>query len=331
MLAETPLVSPRNRILNALPPDEFQRISPKLKNVEIPSGEVLYNVGEPINYIYFPENSIVSTINYFEDGSSLETGITGREGMTGFSVALSNDSAPRETSVQSAGKFWQMSAEDFQMAFESNSVFQHLVLRYVFAFFEQVAQSGACVNSHPISQRLARWLLMCHDRSEGNDLQITQDFMAQMLGVNRPSVTVAAIHLKDEGLITYSRGTVTICDREGLEHATCECYSQIKRIYDQYLSLVELREMNRRLDNLSLKMEREIRRRKQIQNTTNLRLDYLKNVMEKNPVVPVQIRLCRCCQRVCNHRNQPSSPNEIMGRVVTAEFKPVVCTECRRF
>lgn len=329
MLAVTLPVSLCNRILDALPYDESQRILPKLKNVVMPHGEILYGIGEPINYVYFPKNSIVSTINYFEDGSSLETGITGSEGMTGFSVALLNDFAQRETSVQAGGKGWQMSAEDFRTAFETNPVFQHLVLRYVFVYFEQVARAGACVNSHPISQRLARWLLMCHDRTQGDDLRITQEFMAQMLGVNRPSVTVAAIQLKELGAIRYSRGNVTIRNRHALEQASCECYPLIKKIYDRYLSIVELRRINRRLDQLNLKMEREIQRRKQIQNETNLRVNNLKKVFNKPINPPVKIRVCQKCLRICNYLNEPSAEKNVLGRVLTAEFMPVICAECR--
>jgi CRP-like cAMP-binding protein len=195
-------VKPGNQILNALPPSEFRDLEPHLKRVEMPLGKIIYDVGEPIDYIYFPETSIISTVSFFEDGASIETGITGREGMTGFGFALSEDVAHRETSVQAEGFGWQMPSKTFKAAFESGGSLQHLVLRYVYAYLEQISQSGACINHHPVNQRLARWLLMCHDRTDGNKLQITHDFIAQMLGVNRPSVTGAAIELKDEGLNT---------------------------------------------------------------------------------------------------------------------------------
>jgi CRP-like cAMP-binding protein len=325
---------PRNSILSALPFSEYQTIAPKLKPVKMPVGETLYEVGDPINHVYFPETSIIATINVFEDGSSLETGITGHEGMTGVGLALASDYSPRETSVQKAGEGFQMAADDFRLAFESNNTFQHVILRFVFAYFEQVAQSGACINNHPVSKRLARWLLMCHDRTDGNDLQITQDFMAQMLGVNRPSVTVAAIQLKDEGLIKYSRGLVTIRDREGLEHASCECYDSIKRIYDQYLSVVELRQMNRKLEQLNQKMDREFVKRREIQKTTMERVANLRNAVSDITAVktpPMRVRVCRNCQRFCDFRNNPASPNEMMGRRMTAEFLPITCTECQKF
>lgn len=327
---------PGNQLLNALPPTDFRELQPNLKRVEMPHGKVLYNVGEPIDYIYFPENSIVSTVSFFEDGASIETGITGREGMTGFGVALSNDVAQRETSVQAEGYAWQMPAKAFQTAFERGGTFHHFVLRYVYAYLEQISQSGACINHHPVNQRLARWLLMCHDRAEGDQLQITHDFIAQMLGVNRPSVTGAAIELKDKGLIKYSRGVVQILDRPGLEAFSCECYDSIRRVYERYLSVLELGKMNERLDHLNGKMSDEMSRRERLQNTTHQHIQRLRNVVGeiKNISVPQQkvfkVRVCGKCQRICNFRNHPqNSSNGFLGKPMNTEFVPVICWDCR--
>lgn len=324
--AATP--APRNQLLNALPLNEYRRLLPNLKRVEMPLGKIIYEAGEPIDYIYFPENSIVSTVSFFEDGASIETGITGREGMTGISVALANDITERETSVQATGYGWQISTENFREVFEEGGTLQLIVLRYVHAFLEQIAQSGACINHHPVNQRLARWLLMCHDRTDGDELQITHDFIAQMLGVNRPSVTGAAIELKEEGLIKYSRGIVKITDRQGLEEFSCECYDSIKRVYDQYLSILELRQMNQQLEHLNEKMSSELSRRREIQSMTRENIKRLQSAVAsiKNP--PVRMRVCRKCQRLCDFRNQPKTHNEFLGKRVEAEFVSVICTNC---
>lgn len=319
-----------NNLLNALPADEYRELLPNLKHVEMPLGKIIYDVGEPIDYIYFPENSIISTVSCFEDGACIETGITGREGMIGISLALSNDSAPRETSVQASGYGWQMPAKKFQDVFDRGGKLHYLVLRYVYAFLEQVAQSGACINHHPVNQRLARWMLMCHDRTEGDELRITHDFIAQMLGVNRPSVTGAAIELKDAGLIKYSRGLVQITDRAGLESFTCECYGLIKRIYDQYLSMLELRQLNQKMEHVSNAMSAEMKRREALQSVTVNRIQNLRNAVSdiKNP--PIRIRICRNCQKFCDFRNNPKSANEYLGKRVDAEFVSVVCSVCDR-
>lgn len=324
----TAISAPRNQLLNALPLKEYQRLQPNLKWVEMPLGKIIYEAGEPIDYIYFPENSIVSSVNFFEDGASTETGITGREGMTGISVALSNNITERETIVQANGYGWQITTEKFQKAFEQGGTLQHLVLRYVHAFLEQIAQSGACINHHPVNQRLARWLLMCHDRTDGDELHITHDFIAQMLGVNRPSVTGAAIELKDEGLIKYSRGVVKIINRAGLEDFSCECYDSIKRVYDQYLSILELRQMNHRLEHLNKKMSLELSRRREIHNITHENIKRLQSAVADIKNTPVLVRVCKNCQRICDFRNQPKTRNEFLGKRVEAEFIPVICTTC---
>jgi CRP-like cAMP-binding protein len=317
-----------NHLLNALPAGEYHELQTHLIRVEMPLGKILYDVGEPINYIYFPENSIISTVSFFEDGASIETGITGREGLTGFGVALSDVVAQRETSVQAEGFGWHLPSKTFQNVFERSSAFQHIVLQYIYAYLEQVSQSGACINHHPVNRRLARWLLMCHDRTEGEHLHITHDFIAQMLGLNRPSVTGAAIELKEKGLIKYSRGVVQIVDRPGLEAFSCECYDSIRKVYDHYLSLLEIRRMNRQIDYLNGTMSAEMKRRQLIQKNTHTQIQNLQRVVGdiKNP--PVRVRVCRKCQRLCDFRNKPKKHNDLLGRRIDAEFVPVVCSIC---
>lgn len=327
MLASSTL-SPRNQLLSALPVNEFQALLPYLKPVEMPIGKVIYQVGEPIEHIYFPENAIVSTVTFFEDGSGIETGITGYEGMTGVSIPLSHAEAPRETNVQAAGEGWKISTENFREAFERGGMFQQLVLRFVFAYFEQVAQSGACINHHPINKRIARWLLMCHDRTEGDEMQITQDFMAQMLGVMRPTVTTAAIELKNEGLIKYSRGIVTVTDRKGLEAVACECYESIKKVYKQYLSALELRNLSQRMERATRLMNAEMQRRRSITSVTNERVEDLKRAVSNIRNLPVRIRFCSKCHKFCDARNNPRSMDDYLGRQINAEFMSVTCMVC---
>lgn len=321
-------LAPRNQLLKALPGNEFRQLQLDLKRVEMPLGKIVYEVGKPIDYVYFPETSIFSTINFFEDGASLETGITGFEGLVGINVALASDKAERETSVQAEGSAWQISAQKFREQFEQGGALQHLVLRYVHAYLEQISQSGACINHHPVNRRLARWLLMCHDRTNGDKMRITHDFIAQMLGVNRPSVTSAAIELKDEGLIYYSRGVVRITNRIGLEKFSCECYRSVKRIYENYLSLIEIRQMNDRLKNLQGKMSYEMQRRQNIQKTTLENIQRLKKSINDVKNLPQVVRICKRCQRVCDFQNRPATRLNFLEKRLDTEFHGVICTNC---
>jgi Mn-dependent DtxR family transcriptional regulator len=214
--------------------------------------------------------------------------------------------------------------------FESGETIQRLVLSYVYAFFEQVAQSGACINHHPANQRLARWLLMCHDRTDGDNLYITHDFIAQMLGVYRPTVTQAAISLKDKGLVKYSRGMVTILDRRGLEEVSCECYQSIKTIYDHYHSVLEMRHLSERMERTTGKISTEIERRKMIQMETRERLQNLQRAIADIKNLPVRIRVCEKCQRFCDSHNNRRLMTDYIGKRINAEFISVVCTICTK-
>lgn len=330
-MLKTVAFSPRNRLLNALTDDEFSRIVPHLKSVELPSGKIIYEFGEAIEYVYFPEDSIISTVTSFEDGTSIETAITGREGITGFHVALANVETARETVVQSGGSGWQMPTRNFLSLFEHGEVWRRLVLNYAFTFFEQVAQSGACINHHPVNQRLARWLLMCHDRTDGDNLHITQEFTAQMLGVNRPTVTAAAMHLRELELIDYTRGKVEILDRRGLENISCECYESIKKIYDDYLSMLELRRLTERMERTTDRMTNVIESRKTIQIETRQRIENLQRAVADVKNLPVRIRICEVCHTICDSRNnRRRSVADVIGKRVNAEFMAVVCSICAK-
>lgn len=275
----SPQAVPRNQILNSLPFHEFKRIEPELKSVRVAQGEVIYQPNEPIKWVYFPENCIVSTVTVFDDGTSIENGIIGNEGLIGVAPALSTMTTPREATVQTSGECLRISTDSFREAFNTNDALRQLSLSYIFAFFEQVAQAGACNKHHTVNERIARWLLTLHDRSQTDELMVTQDLMAQMLGVHRPGITLAAIHLKEENLIEYRRGAIRIVDREGLEEAACECYRLIKRAYEQYVTILELQSLNRRLEIANDKFAHEMERRKSIQDITTERVERLRNVV----------------------------------------------------
>lgn len=226
---------PQNLILKALPPEVYERISADLEPIEMPLGEVLYQPNEPITHAYFPILGTVSVICTFEDGKSVEAGMVGNEGMFGVSVFLGSVSAPLEAVVQLPGDALRMRASALQAEFRRGEHFQDLLLRYTQAFIIQIAQTAACNRAHPIDGRLARWLLMCQDRAQSADLQLTHEFIAIMLGTRRAGISEAAGKLQDEGLIRYRRGHVNILNRRKLEGQSCECYRIVKREFDRLL------------------------------------------------------------------------------------------------
>ncbi len=226
----------KNFFLSSLPEEDYERLEPFLEYVQMGISDFVHQPNEPIDYIYFPENAVVSTVTFLKDGSSSETGIVGKEGVSGIIAVLADDVSPREATVQLADGLLRLDAEKYKEEFRRGGALQRLSLRFVFAFMSQLSQNVACVNHHRIEARLARWLLMIHDRIEGNDLEITQEFIAQMLGVKRTGVSENAGKLQEQGLIEYARGRITILDRQGLETVTCECYQVIKEAYDNYLN-----------------------------------------------------------------------------------------------
>lgn len=226
----------RNRFLALLPEAEYKQLMPDLEQVRMEIGSPINDADELIEYVYFPINCIISQVTELKDGFSVEAGVIGREGCSGVELSLAEKTSPRPTHIELAGDSLRMSADGFQAALEKSRILDKLMKRFTSAYLAQVAQVIACNSHHRIEQRLARWLLMCHDRMDGNELRITQDFIAQMLGVHRPGVSIAIVALKDAGLISNQRGVITIEDRKGLEEATCECYETINREYEKYLN-----------------------------------------------------------------------------------------------
>lgn len=221
---------PRNYILNSLPPEVYEKIAPLLEPVEMPHAETIYQPYKKIEHIYFPENSVISIVTNLENGSCVETGIIGNDGLSGTETILTEDASPREAMVQLAGFGNRLKVEDFQTLFNSEKVFAKRVMRYVYSFIGQISQNPACLCFHTIEKRLARWLLMFHDRADRDEMLLTQEFIAVMLGVHRPSVTKFAGKLQEMNLIRYNRGKITILDRPGLLQISCECYETICQI-----------------------------------------------------------------------------------------------------
>lgn len=217
-----------NRLLAALPTEEFDRVVALMENVYLEFQQVLYEPNEPIEYVYFPNTGVVSLLTVMEDGAAIEVATVGNEGMAGLPVFLYADSIPGRAIVQVPGKGFRMSADVFKEQVPPGTPLHDLLQRYTQTLFNQVAQSAACNRLHSVEERFCRWLLMTADRVGTNQFPLTQEFLAQMLGVRRPTVSVVASILQRAGLIAYSRGKITILDRQGLEAAACECYAIVK-------------------------------------------------------------------------------------------------------
>lgn len=226
---------PQNKILAALPGEEYYRLLPHLTPVSLPLGESLYETEDRIRYVYFVNTGIVSLVTHLKEGSGVEVGLVGSEGMVGLSVALGDDVSPNQAIVQIADGAMRMEAAALREELKRGGLLQTLLLRFTMATLKQVSQSAACNRSHHVAERLARWLLTCHDRVEGDELRLTQEFIAEMLGTRRAGVSEAAGILQGAGLIRYSRGHITITDRGGLEEFACECYAVVKAEYDRLL------------------------------------------------------------------------------------------------
>jgi CRP-like cAMP-binding protein len=225
-----------NRILRALPKKEYKRLVAHLEPVPLPFAEVLYEPGDTINYVYFPNAGIVSLLSTVEDRSTLEIGVIGNEGMVGLSVLLGVKISPTRALVQGEGSAMRMKSATFRKAINGDGSMLKLLYRSTHALMTQISQSAACNRFHNVEARLARWLLMTHDRMGTDEFRLTQQFLSDMLGVRRVGVTNAATALQRNKLITYSRGQITVLNRAGLEAAACKCYSIIKAEYDSFLS-----------------------------------------------------------------------------------------------
>lgn len=225
-----------NRILSALSPEVYARLSPHLERVTLSVGEVLYYPNDPVTHVYFPIRGSVSVISTFADGGGVEVGVVGNEGMFGVHIVLGSVTIPLEAIVQQPGDAYRVPASVVEQEFRACGQLQDLLLRYTQAFLIQIAQNAACNRSHPIDGRLARWLLMSHDRAMSGELQVTHEFIGLMLGTRRAGVTEAAGRLQQDGSIKYSRGHMQITDRERLEASSCECYAIVKNEFDRLLA-----------------------------------------------------------------------------------------------
>lgn len=224
----TPDSIPKNRILAALPADEYQRLLPHLEAVELPHGKVLYEIDEVIKYLYFPSNAMVSLVTQMADGKIVEVGLVGNDGMTGVHALMGTKTSFERAIVQIPNGAVRINITSVQAEFDKGQTLQRTLLRYSIELMRQVSQTAACNASHTAEERLSRWLLMCHDRVESEKLNLTQEFLAEMLGTRRGTVNVAAITLQSADLIRYQRGNITIVDRKGLEEFSCECYAMLK-------------------------------------------------------------------------------------------------------
>lgn len=225
----------QNHLLAALPKTEFERLEPRLKLVPLSLGEVLYEPGSRLRHVYFPINSIVSLLYMMVDGASAEIAVVGNEGIIGISLFMGGETTPSRAVVQSAGHAYRLPGQLLKEEFTRGAAMQHLLLRYTQALITQMAQTAVCNRHHSVDQQLCRWLLLSLDRLSSNELVMTQELIANMLGVRREGVTEAAGKLQAVGLIHYSRGRITVLDRAGLEARTCECYSVVKKESDRLL------------------------------------------------------------------------------------------------
>jgi CRP-like cAMP-binding protein len=225
----------QNRLLAALPAADYERLLPHLELVPLPLGWAVYESGSHQGYVYFPANSIVSLLYVMEDGSSAEIAVVGNEGLVGIALFMGGESTPSRAVVQSAGYGYRLSARLLKTEFGQAGELQHLLLRYTQALITQMAQTAVCNRHHALEQQLCRWLLLSLDRLPSNELTMTQELIANMLGVRREGVTEAAGHLQAAGLIHYSRGKITVLDRPKLETKVCECYAVVKREYGRLL------------------------------------------------------------------------------------------------
>jgi CRP-like cAMP-binding protein len=225
----------QNHLLAALPAEDYARLLPDLELIPMPLGWAVYESGGHLSYLYFPTTAIISLLYVMESGASAEIAITGNEGLVGISLFMGGESTPSRAVVQSAGNGYRLRASVLKREFALGGHLQHLALRYTQALITQMAQTVVCNRHHALDQQLCRWLLLSLDRLPGDDLLMTQELIANMLGVRREGVTEAAGKLQKDGLIQYSRGHIKVLDRKGLEARVCECYAVVKKEIDRLL------------------------------------------------------------------------------------------------
>jgi CRP-like cAMP-binding protein len=224
-----------NQILDALPPLERERLFPHLELVELPLGAVLYESGDKLRHIYFPSNAIVSLLYVMQDGASAEIAVVGNDGAVGVSLFMGGETTPSRAIVQSAGHAYRLSGKRLKAEFNRHGEMLHVLLRYTQSLLTQMAQTAVCNRHHTLDQQLCRWLLLSLDRLRTNRLEMTQELIANMLGVRREGVTESAGKLQKLGVIRYARGKITVLDRPQLERLSCECYAVVKRETDRLM------------------------------------------------------------------------------------------------
>jgi CRP-like cAMP-binding protein len=224
-----------NRLLAALPAELYERLRPELELVPLKLGASVYEAGSKLSYVYLPTTAIVSLLYVMKDGASAEIAVVGNEGLVGIALFMGGETTPSRAVVQSAGHAFRLRAQVLKREFEAGGALQHLLLRYTQALITQMAQTAVCNRHHSVEQQLCRWLLLSADRLPTAELKMTQELIANMLGVRREGVNQAAGALQDTGLIRYRRGHITILDRQGLEKRVCECYAVVKREFERLL------------------------------------------------------------------------------------------------
>ena len=225
----------KNMLLAVLSGAEYELVATHLEKISLRSGQILQMPGQRIDFLYFPTTCMISLLATLEDGETVETGVVGSEGMVGISVALGVETSTNEALVQGDGEAFRLKANALGPLIKNGGVFHVNLLRYIHAIFAQISQTAACNRAHSLSERLARWLLLTHDRLGRDEFEFTHEFLARMLGTRRAGVSVAASTLREAGAIGYTRGRVTILDRQGLEKAACECYRIVKAEFDRTL------------------------------------------------------------------------------------------------
>ncbi len=219
----------QNRILASLPQNEYRRISPHLEAVSLPSGKIIYDIDQPIDDVYFPSGAMISLVTLMEDGKIVEVGLVGSDGMSGIAALMGQKTSADRAIVQIPDGAVRARVEVIKEEFNRGGSLQSSLLRYTYALMRQVSQTAACNATHTAEERLSRWLLMCHDRVQSDQLNLTQEFIAEMLATRRATVNVAATNLQSAGLISYNRGRIKIIDRAGLVDFSCECYVALNR------------------------------------------------------------------------------------------------------
>lgn len=268
MLTATDL-NDQNYLTTALYPKDYQRLLPHLQVVSLEQGQIIYSFGQPVEYVYFPHQALISLVAIMVDDAIVEVGSVGQEGMAGIQAVFGGTSLPHQAVVQLPGRATCIRAKHLKAEFDRSETLQKLLLRYIQALFVQVSQTAACNGLHPLEQRLARWLLLAHDATQRDPLPVTQESISQMLGVRRAGVTECAKALQKAGLIRYSRGKIAILNPKALEATACECYGVIKDEVDNYKATLEqsrsLAQINDSLEKLPARVTDKAKQKRPIQ------------------------------------------------------------------